>query len=195
MIFMYTSKLPEEYNTIKRNDRAISDDQWIRSFLENSPFGMIATVYQEQPFAHINLFTYDPDGHCLYIHNAENGRIIDNINTNNRVCFTVSEMGRLLPAKKACKFSVEYASVVIFGTAEILQNLQEKIYGFNLLMKKYFPQYHAEKDYRPIDIQETKRTAVIKININNWSGKRNQPKDKNPEAFSFNKLINDPQRG
>ncbi len=191
---MKNPNLPEEYVTIRRHDREVLDDQWMRSFLENSPFGVLATVFQEQPFAHTNLFTYDPDVHCIYIHNAENGRIIDNINTNNRVCFTVSEMGRLLPAKKACHFSVEYASVVIFGMAEIVENKQEKIHGLNLLMEKYFSRFHAGKDYLPIDVQQTEGTAVIKIIISNWSGKRKQSKEEYPEAYFFNKLENDPQQ-
>lgn len=44
----------------------------------------------------------------------------------SRVCFSVYEMGRFLPGRVAADFGVEYTNVVIFGTATIVEDIQEK---------------------------------------------------------------------
>lgn len=170
---------------IRRKDRAILDDEWIRSFLENSPSGVLCTVDQDQPFAQTNFFAYDSDNHALYLHNAEIGRTPSNIQSNKKICFTSSKMGRLLPGKQACNFSAEYASVVIFGHAEILINLDERIHGLRILMQKYFPKYKPGIDYPEINSIDISGTAVIKITISEWSAKSNHTREDFKGAFSF----------
>jgi uncharacterized protein len=170
---------------IRRKDRAVLDDDWIRSFLENSPSGVLCTVDKDQPFVQTNFFVYDSDNHALYLHNAEIGRTPSNIQSNNKICFTTSIMGRLLPGKQACNFSAEYASVVIFGHAEILCDLSERIHGLTLLIQKYFPNHKSGKDYPEITSEEINGTAVIKIIINEWSAKSNQASENFEGAFTF----------
>jgi len=175
----------KKYSKIRRTDREINDDQRIKFILKNSPYGVVATVYQGQPFAQSNIFAYDSEQHAVYLHNSEHGRTPDNIRTNKRVCFTTSQIGRLLPAKKACNFSVEYASVVIFGTANIIQDPDEKVLGLNHLMNKYFTNFEAGKDYPFIEQEQLKGTAVIRIDILEWSAKCNQAAPDFPGAFHF----------
>jgi hypothetical protein len=46
-------------------------------------------------------------------------------NEVRRSDWAVTEMGRLLPASEALEFSVEYAGVVVFGTAVIIKALSQ----------------------------------------------------------------------
>src|SRR5690606_7449645 len=110
----YTALPPHQ---VRRRDRAVDDEAWIRAFLHRAPVGVLATVHDGQPFLNPNLFVYDEAAHALYFHTARAGRTPANLSAPAPVCFSASEMGRLLPAPEALHFSVEFASVVVFGQA------------------------------------------------------------------------------
>ncbi|MFQ5695774.1 MAG: pyridoxamine 5'-phosphate oxidase family protein, partial [Terriglobia bacterium] len=86
--------------TMRRSDKA-ADDAWIRALLRRAPFGSLATLRDRQPFLNMNLFVYDEQAHCIYLHSAGEGRTRANVEQDERVCFGVSEMGRILPAATA----------------------------------------------------------------------------------------------
>lgn len=86
---------------VQRQDRAVNDEAWIRAMLHRAPFGVLATADDGQPFVNINLFVFDEPARAIYMHTARTGRTRTNIESNERVCFSVGEMGRLLPGKTA----------------------------------------------------------------------------------------------
>jgi hypothetical protein len=153
--------------------------------LSRAAVGTLATVFDGQPFINSNLFVYDEATHVIYLHTARVGRTRANIEQEERVCFSVSEMGRLLPADTALEFSVEYAGVVVFGRASILQDGDEARYGLQLLLNKYFPHLRPGVDYRPTTDEELARTAVYRITIDQWSGKQKQAAPDFPGAFRY----------
>lgn len=173
------------YHAVRRSDRAVDDEGWIVNFLKRGAVGMLATVYEGQPFINSNLYVYDEVNHCIYMHTARVGRTRGNVEADERVCFSVAEMGRLLPADEALEFSVEYSGVVVFGRACIVTEPEEMRYGLQLLLDKYFPHLQPERDYRPIVDEELKRTSVYRINIDSWSGKRKKVDDDFPGAFFY----------
>jgi nitroimidazol reductase NimA-like FMN-containing flavoprotein (pyridoxamine 5'-phosphate oxidase superfamily) len=182
--------MPKDYSTlpfthVRRQDREVRDEAWIRSFLHQAPFGVLATVYEGQPFVNSNLFVYDEAAHVIYMHTAHVGRTPANIMHSDRVCFSMSDMGRLLPAKEALEFSVEYSGVTVFGSAQIVSNQEEAEYGLQLLLDKYAPHLRPGRDYRPITLKELKRTAVYRIQIEQWSGKKKEEAPDFPGAFFY----------
>lgn len=182
--------MPRDYaaqpaNAVRRADRAVEDQDWIAGFLNQAAIGYLATVHDGQPFINSNLFVYDAENHCIFMHTARVGRTQANVTEQERVCFTTSEMGRLLPAPEALEFSVEYSGVVVFGRAQILQEREEQRRGLQMLMDKYFPHLKPGKDYRPIVDEELVRTTVYRIDIDSWSGKRKRVEDDFPGAFFY----------
>lgn len=177
------------YNHVRRADRAITDDAWIRALLKHAPYGVLATVYDGQPFVNQNLFVYDEAGHAIYLHTARLGRTQANIEAEEKVCFSVSEMGRLLPAEVALEFSVEYSGVVVFGKGVIVKDEAEATRALHLLLDKYFPHLRRGLDYRPVVPEELKRTAVYRLAIEQWSGKRKQVAEDFPGAFYYGEFI------
>ena len=160
----------QPFNRIRRQDRA-RDDAWIRAFLHRAPFGSMATVRDGQPFIVTRKFAYDEARHAIYLHGAAKGRAYDNVQADGRVCFSASEMGRLLPAQRAMNFSVEYSGVVVFGHAAIVTDTAEAKRGLQLIMDKYFPHLRPGEDYEPATDTDLKVTAVYRIDIESWSGK------------------------
>ncbi|MCP5094907.1 MAG: pyridoxamine 5'-phosphate oxidase family protein [Chloroflexi bacterium] len=177
--------LQQPYNEVRRSDRAVNDDEWIRAFLHRAPIGYLATVHDGQPFINSNLFVYDETDNVIYTHTARVGRTQANVDASDRICFTISEMGRLLPADVALEFSVEYCGVMVFGTAVIVQDAEEATHGLQLLLDKYAPHLKPGRDYRPIVAEELKRTAVYRINIEQWSGKKKEVEADFPGAFLY----------
>jgi nitroimidazol reductase NimA-like FMN-containing flavoprotein (pyridoxamine 5'-phosphate oxidase superfamily) len=156
----------------RRRDRAVRDEAWIRAMLREAPTGVLATAHDGQPFVNANLFVYDEAEHVIWMHTAATGRTRSNIDANARVCFTVFAMGRLLPADTALEFSVEYDGVVVFGRGRAVSDPDAARRGLQLLLDKYFPDLRPDRDYRAITDEELRRTAVYRIEIEAWSGKR-----------------------
>ncbi|MDX1688167.1 MAG: pyridoxamine 5'-phosphate oxidase family protein [Candidatus Promineifilaceae bacterium] len=169
---------------VRRSDRAVEDDDWIRATLRGAAYGHLATVHEDQPFINSNLFVYDENANIIYMHTARYGRTRANVEREEKVCFTVSEMGRLLPADVALEFSVEYRSVVVFGRASIVEEEAEATRALQQLLDKYFPHLEPGRDYRPPVPEELKRTSVYRIAIDDWSGKKKEV-EAFPGAFTY----------
>lgn len=174
-----------DYARVRRQDRAVQDDAWIREFLQRAPYGVLATAAGNQPFLNANTFVYDHGAHAIYIHTAREGRTPANIEANPHVCFMVSEMGRMLPAEKAMEFSCEYAGVIVFGRAELIQNEEEARRALQMLLDKYFPHLRPGDHYSPASRDELDVTAVFRIRIEQWSGKQKREATSFPGAFPY----------
>ena len=182
--------MPKNYEALprthlRRSDREVTDETWIKDFLQHAPVGVLSTEYDGQPFLNSNTFVYDESRNVLYLHTAHVGRTSANVQNNRRICFSVFEMGRLLPAETASNFSVEYAGVVIFGTATIVNDTQEAIDALHLLVHKYAPHLQRGKDYSPVIPADLARTGVYRIDIEEWSGKKKVAPDDFPGAYLY----------
>jgi nitroimidazol reductase NimA-like FMN-containing flavoprotein (pyridoxamine 5'-phosphate oxidase superfamily) len=178
--------MPDDARTqVRRRDRAVEDEAWIRAMLHRAPWGVLATSYEGQPYVNSNLFAFDEIAHAIYLHTAREGRTRANVEQDGRVCFTMGEMGRLLPADTALAFSVEYASVVVFGQATLVTDAVEARHGLQLLLDKYFPHLEPDQDYRPITDGELAQTAVYRIQIEAWSAKKKEAPADFPGAFFY----------
>ena len=80
---------------------------------------------------------------------------------------------------------MEFASVIVFGRASLVNDQAEARHGLQLLLDKYFAQLHPGSDYRPITDDELARTQVYRIEIDEWSGKRKQVAADFPGAFDY----------
>jgi uncharacterized protein len=171
--------------TVRRRDRAVTDDAWIAEALRTAAVGTLATVDDGQPFLNANLFAFDAARRAIYLHTARRGRTRSNVEQGRPVCFAVHEMGRLLPADTALEFSVEYAGVVVFGTATVVEDAEEATSALQMILDKYAPHLRPGRDYRGITPDELARTTVMRVDISAWSGKRKMVATDFPGAYRF----------
>lgn len=170
---------------LRRKDRGKSEP-WIRAFLHAAPYGFLATVGPEgQPYLNSNIFVFDEDRHCLYLHTHRTGRTRDNVDAHEKVTFSAAAMGRLLPAPEALEFSVEYAGVVVFGRGWVVEDEEEGVYALQILLEKYAPHLRYGEDYRHVTPDELKRTAVFRVDIETWSGKQKEVAPDFPGAYEL----------
>jgi nitroimidazol reductase NimA-like FMN-containing flavoprotein (pyridoxamine 5'-phosphate oxidase superfamily) len=166
----YISQPPTAF---QRRPHLIKEDDWIRAFLREAKVGHIATSIDGQPFVTPSSFWLDEDNHQIVFHSNVAGRIRSNIESNPKVSLEASELGKLLPSNVAIEFSLQFRSVVVFGTAKVVTDPEEArrlLYG---LISKYFPDMTAGKEYREITDKELRATSIYTIQIESWSGKEN----------------------
>jgi nitroimidazol reductase NimA-like FMN-containing flavoprotein (pyridoxamine 5'-phosphate oxidase superfamily) len=106
------------------------------------------------------------DGEWLYFHSAREGRKIDNLRRQNRVCLSCVGDTYLPPDH----FTVVYESASVFGSAEEVTDREERIRALRLICERYTPANMAafgEEIRKFLDA-----AAVWKIRIDEVSGKR-----------------------
>lgn len=157
---------------VRRKNREIKDEAWIKDYLKNASHGVFATSVDGQPFINWNLFIYNEEENVIYFHTAGRGRTKDNIIQNPKICFSIAEIGNVVKAKKAVDFSMQYKSVVVFGTAKIIED-DEKLMK---VMQGFIDKYVTDMkpfDYEPFTLEDAKKATAYELTIDGWSAKRN----------------------
>ena len=148
---------------IRRKDRAVSAAE-AYEILDSREYGVLGTVCPDgTPYA-VPL-NFVRAGDVLYFHAATEGRKLENIAFQDRVCFTVVNDVVLMPAD----FGTKYASAMVFGNVEIVTDEDEKVHGLELLVKKWHGEYY-EKGLKYIAAAKNK-VVVLKLTIDEISGK------------------------
>lgn len=166
----YISQPPAAF---QRRPHLTQNDDWIRAFLKTAQIGHIATSIDGQPFINPTTFWYDETNHQIIFHSNVAGRVRSNIESNPKVSLEASELGRFLPSNVALEFSLQFRSVIVYGSARIVSDPAEArrlLYG---LISKYFPAMTAGKEYREITEKELRATSIYAIEIESWTGKEN----------------------
>ncbi len=179
----------EALTTVRRHDRAIYDEDWIAALLARAEYGVLSTCQDGWPFSVARNFVYDRSRHCVYLHGARKGRTFENVQHGARATFNVSEPGRLLPAERAMNMSTEYSGVVIFGYVALVDDPVEATGALHALAGKYFPHLQRGEDYEPVSEVDLKVTAVLRLDIETWSGKQKKVAEDSPGAFRFDERL------
>ncbi len=157
----------------QRRPHLTRDETWIRAFLKEVQVAHVATSVDGQSFINPTTFWYDEENHQVVFHSNVAGRVRSNIERNPKVSIEASELGKMLPSNVAIEFSLQFRSVLIFGTARLVTDTEEAkklLYG---LIGKYFPAMTVDKEYRGITEKELRATSVYAMKIEEWSGKEN----------------------
>lgn len=171
-----------------RTDRAVDDPKAIEEILNRATVGHLGLCLKNQPYV-VPLLFASKDGN-VYLHSSDSGMMMQFLRNNPSVCFEVEEFLNVVPGPVPCKYTNTYRSVIAFGTAHILTDLDEKTEGLRLIVAKYAGEEVARaltkdmiEEYRSTLLHRA--TAVIKIRIDQITGKRfeNQKTDASRAAL------------
>ncbi len=149
---------------MRRKDREITDKQDIEKFIKASHVCRLAMVDGKIPYIVPLNFGYQNG--VLFFHSAPEGRKIDILRQNPNVCFEMDELVRFKKAKLPCDWGIEYKSVIGSGTAEFLDDIEEKTAALNIIMSQYSGR-QFEYSSEMVD-----KTIVIKVIIGQMTGKQ-----------------------
>lgn len=166
-----------ERTEVKRKNREIKDELWIKEYLNSARFGVFATCDRNQPLINWNLFIYSEIENAIYFHTSGSGRTRNNIEKNPNLCFSIGNMGEIVFAKKAVNFSVQYQSVIIYGKAEIVKEEKIIMEVFKSYFRKYANNLKEGEDYIPFNIEDARKATLFRLEIEEWSGKMNADKN------------------
>jgi hypothetical protein len=150
---------------MRRKDREIQDSGEIEALIERAAVCRLGLCYENVPYVVPLSFGYREG--CLYFHSAKEGRKIDMIRRNRRVCFEIDTGVEVIPSEKPCDWGMEYASVIGFGEASLLEDPEEKTKGLDVILGHYSSRPSHEY---PASVLE--HTAVIKVQVQEMTGKR-----------------------
>ncbi len=163
-------KFLHNWKMMRRIDRQQSES-FARDLLTRASYGVLSLANDDGlPYA-IPL-SFACEGDIIYIHGATEGTKLNIIVQNPKVVFVCVGQTHVLPQQ----FSTEYESVVVTGSARILQSQNEKRTGLLALARKYSPDYPLEAESY-ID-RAIVATAVIAITIEEMTAKAKLPKEK-----------------
>ena len=152
------------FRSMRRIKQQVSADVCI-NILKNAKRGVLAVLGDNgYPYALFVNYVYDEKDNAIYIHGAKEGHKIDSIKKCNKVSFTVHDEGY----KKEGDWAYTLTSVVIFGKAELISDINITTKKTRDLASRYYP----SKDEVEEEIKNgIAHVLLIKINIEHMTGK------------------------
>ena len=123
---------------MRRKDREVTDIRQIENIIEKAKVVHIGMIDGGAPYVVPMQYGYVfTDGAlALYLHSAQEGRKIDCIKKNPNVFIELeTDIALISGGDIPCKYSSAYASVMGDGTAEIVEDPKEKVFGLESIMK------------------------------------------------------------
>lgn len=149
---------------MRRNDKEIKDIKEIEEIIEKASYCHLALADGDEPY--IVSMNYGYKDKTLYLHAAAEGRKIELIKKNNKVCFEMVVDVETIRGDKSCGWSMKYRSVVGTGRAYILNGDKAKTDGLKILTGHYS---HNEFS---VPKETLDKTAVIRIDVESLTGKK-----------------------
>jgi uncharacterized protein len=155
-------------NRVKRlPKRAHYDRETVFAILDAALMCHIGYVIDGLPYVTPTLFWRE--GEHLYWHGSSASRMLRTQRTGIPVCLTVSHIDGLVVARSGFHHSLNYRAVMAFGTAAMVEDLEEKERGLNAFVDRVYPGRTAKM--RAIDKQELKATTLMGMPIEEVSAK------------------------
>jgi uncharacterized protein len=155
--------------SLRRSDRQIADRAAIEEMLRHAEAGRLGLSADNRPYVVPLNFVYWND--AIYFHCAAEGRKIDIIKENPRVCFEVDAFYGTVHSNRPAAHAAHYSSVIVFGRAALVEDLQLKFDVLQALLDKYAP----GRQYQPLRMSEADHVAIVQIMADSMTGKARAP--------------------
>lgn len=159
---------PTERTQVKRlPKRGRYDTETVYQILDKGFVCHVGFAVDGQPY--VIPTNYGRSDDTLYLHGSSASRMLKTLSAGVPVCVTVTHVDGLVLARSAFHHSVNYRSVVILGTARLVDDAAEKMEALRLFTE------HVMKgrweDVRQPTEQELKATTVLALPLEQVSAK------------------------
>ena len=149
---------------MRRKDREITDIALIEDIIRNSLVCRLGMSRDDQPYIVPLCFAYS--NNTLYFHCAGEGLKLEIVQQNPNVCVEFDIDQEVIQGDKPCKWGMKYRSVIGFGKASFVEDLQEKRKGLDAIMKHY-----SGRSFEYVE-SAIESTCIIKVEIESMTGKK-----------------------
>lgn len=162
------NEIKSSRTTLRRMPTRGSHEQAaIHAILDAAFLAHVGFSVDGQPFVIPTL--YGREGDTLYLHGSAASRMMRFLETGVPACVTVTLVDGLVLARSAFHHSMNYRSVVAFGTARKVESADEKTHGL-LVVSDHLIRQRWEA-VRPPTAKELKGTTVLRFTMDEASAK------------------------
>ena len=155
------------FREMRRKTQQLSDTE-TRSILHQGTSGVLAVDGDAgYPYAVPLNYVYTEKDHTIYFHCAKSGHKLDAILANSKVSFCVTAMEQVIPER----YTTRFRSVIAFGQAHVIEDVQKKRNAIDQLVKKYCPAQLPEDSEKEIQ-SAWDSFCIIGITIEHMTGKQ-----------------------
>ena len=154
---------------MRRKDREITEINGIEEILRQCKTCHVAMVDDGSPYVVPLSYGYKIlDGNVLelYFHSALEGRKLDILKRNNKVCFEMAHEGDAITSETPCNSGYYFSSVIGFGEAVFIEDAGEKCEALSFMYK-----HQAGIDIA-FTSEQAKSVCVFKIVSTDFAGKK-----------------------
>jgi len=157
-----------EQNKVRRAPRrGHYDKKTVYEIVDEALICHVGIVQDGMPFVIPTI--HARDGDRLILHGAPVSRLLTHASAGHPICVTITLLDGLVLARSAFHHSMNYRSVVLFGTGRIIEDEQEKMRALEILSESVTP--GRWDDTRKPNAKEMNTTAVIELTIDSASAK------------------------
>lgn len=167
---------PTERTRVRRlPERGVYDRDAIGAILDEALVCHLATVVEGRP--RVIPTIHARVGDTLYVHGSQASRTLRALRDGADVCVAVTLVDGLVLARSGFHSSINYRSVIVYGTAREVTDPAEKLRAQDALVEHVVP--GRSRDLRPPTEGELRRTAIFAIPLDESSAKvrTGPPKD------------------
>jgi nitroimidazol reductase NimA-like FMN-containing flavoprotein (pyridoxamine 5'-phosphate oxidase superfamily) len=157
----------EKSSIHRKPQRGHYDRETIYQIIDEALICHVGFVENGQPFVIPTNFARVDD--TIILHGAPASRMLKHIEAGNPVCVETTIIDGLVLARSVFSHSVNYRSVVLFGTGRIVTDEQEKMDALKAVVEHLIPGRWDEA--RGPNPKEMNATTVISIKIDEASAK------------------------
>jgi nitroimidazol reductase NimA-like FMN-containing flavoprotein (pyridoxamine 5'-phosphate oxidase superfamily) len=149
---------------MRRKENEITDRAIIESIILKSSVCRLALSENDQPYVVPLCFGYKDN--ALYFHSAREGKKVDMLRKNSKVCFEFDTDHEIVSSESPCKWTMNYRSVVGKGKASLIHDPEAKRQAFDIIMHHYSDKLSA---YSEAGLDNS---LIIKVEIDGMTGKQ-----------------------
>jgi nitroimidazol reductase NimA-like FMN-containing flavoprotein (pyridoxamine 5'-phosphate oxidase superfamily) len=163
-----TAAPPTARATVRYKGRGHYDRELVDAILDEAELCHVGVVQEDgSPLVLPTLFVRDGD--AVYVHGSPASRLLRTGKRDVEVCLTVMLLDAFVMAKSAFHHSVNYRSVVVFGTATEVTDLDEKARVLMRLVERLHP--GRSDECRAPNEKELRATLVLRLPLDEASAK------------------------
>lgn len=151
-------------------NRGFHDSATIHAILDAGFLAHVGFVVDRQPFVIPTL--YGREGGKLYLHGSSASRMLGELGAGAPVCVNVTLVDGLVLARSGFHSSINYRSVVAFGTARRIEAAEEKARALRVISEHLLA--GRWREIRKPSEKELKATSVLEFAIEEASAKIRQ---------------------
>ena len=163
------------------------DASWALEVMDKAPYMTVSmTDADGMPYS-VPLSLARTDENTFYFHCAIEGKKLDILRTNPRVCLNAVSKCKPTVGPKDGSFTLEFKSAIAFGKAEMVTDDEEKREALRAICQRFLPN---QMDAFDAAVERSmSRTAVVRITLTEPPvGKRKQY-DANGDEMKYGRMV------